>query len=30
MLSRPRFVDSSQAALLRQQVSDFLSVPATC
>lgn len=30
MLSRPRFVDSSQAALLRQQVSDFLSVPAAC
>jgi hypothetical protein len=30
MLSRPRFVDSSQAALLRQRVSDFLSVPAAC
>ena len=30
MLSRPRFAGSSQTAALRQQVSDFISAPATC
>jgi len=30
MLSKPRFTTSSQAALLRQQISDFISAPAAC
>jgi hypothetical protein len=30
MLSQPRFADSGQAAVLRQQISDFTSAPAAC
>ena len=30
MLSQPRFADSGQAAVLRQQISDFVSAPAAC
>ena len=30
MLSQPRFAGSGQAAVLRQQISDFTSAPAVC
>jgi len=30
MLSQPRFAGSGQAMVLRQQIGDFLSVPAAC
>lgn len=30
MLSQPRFAGSGQAAVLRQQISDFISTPAVC
>lgn len=30
MLSQPRLAASGQAAVLRQQISDFLSAPAVC
>jgi hypothetical protein len=30
MLSQPRFADSGQATVLRQQIGDFISAPAVC
>lgn len=30
MLSQPRYAGSSQAVVLRQQISDFTSAPAAC
>jgi hypothetical protein len=30
MLSQPRFAGTGQAAVLRQQISDFTSAPAAC